>query len=394
MAGSGPKDSARGLGRRLPARYRVALQGFSEFERTTLMYCINHATTRDPGYVQVELIADCDFIVADASHEAIAGSATRGARMRDTLFVGDNPPLGARAQIPRPIDPERILRALDRMAAQRGSRGERPDIVLPLAAPDPRAERHAGSEIADTTPAAFHHEPVSVVFTDLEPLLDVAAAPALPPSTDAASLPTPTPGQQQAEAGMPASPVGPAPRSRTAPAKAVRPVRPIRATADERAAAKAAARRASRQARLLQTQGAASGAPHDVLVLDPTPGPVALSSVLEAFGFTVHHADDVAAAMAILERTALAAAFIDPSAQDVTGIDGLDLCQRIKHRQVPMAGATPAVMLTADRDSASGRVRASLAGCDVFLVRPIERGDAARALESCKVALPADARGA
>jgi hypothetical protein len=43
-------------------------------------------------------------------------------------------------------------------------------------------------------------------------------------------------------------------------------------------------------------------------------------------------------------------------------------------------------------ESASGRVRAKLAGCDAFLTRPVRRGDAARALESSNVVLPADAR--
>ena len=96
--------------------------------------------------------------------------------------------------------------------------------------------------------------------------------------------------------------------------------------------------------------------------------------------------------MAVLERTPLAAAFLDVAAEDLAGIDGLDLCQRIKHRQVRLAGAVPAVMLLSPRDSAAGRVRAKLAGCDALLTRPAERGAVARVLESCNVALPADSR--
>jgi len=453
----------------MPSRYRVALQGFSEFERTTLAFCIHHAASRKPGYVQVELIADSDFIVADASHEPIAGSVTRGERMADTLFVGDKPPFGAGAHLQRPIDPERILRALDKMAATKKRRSSAavaaPDIVLPLDAPGARSIPFADSESADTAPAAFQHEPLSFAFGNLdlfdavEPAVGSAVGSAVelvassvpaaegakpigaadPVATSlhaavetstsmasiarAAALIVPdaginTPPAPAPEAPPPSAPdpalTRPALREPKVPAKPLTPAavpkrdaaaavaatvlpaakphepRP-RLNATERAEAKAAARRASRHARVSQAAGAAD-APCDVLLLDSAPEPAALGPLLEAFGFLVHRADSIAAAMAVLERTPLAAAFLDVAAQDLTGIDGLDLCQRIKHRQVPLAGAVPAVMLLSDRDSAAGRVRAKLAGCDAFLVRPVERGAVARVLESCNVAMPADAR--
>lgn len=367
----------------MSARYRVALHGFSEFERTTLTFCFRHAATRDPGYLQVALIADSDFIVADASQGGIAGSQTRGERMRDTLFVGDKPPHGATAYLRRPIDPERILRALDQMAAQRGSRGRdgRPDIVLPLDAAETRFPLLDSRDVADTTPAAFQHEPVSVTFTDLETFNAVDSQAAALSAAGAHEDPAP------AEPGSAAPPARPAP---PAPAK---PTRPARLTEAERVEAKAAARRASRRARQIQAAATGADAPHDVLLLDARAGPVALGVVLEAFGFVVHHANSIPEAMTVLARTPLAAAFIDVAAEDAAGIDGLELCRQIKQRQLPLAGAAvPAVMLTAGRDSAAGRVRAKLAGCDSFLAGTVTRGDAARALESCNVALPADAR--
>ena len=450
-------DAAKHWGDCMPSRYRVALQGFSEFERTTLAFCIHHAATREPGYVQVELIADSDFIVADASHEPIAGSVTRGERMADTLFIGEQPPFGAGAHLQRPIDPERILRALDKMAARRGARAPEPgpDIVLPLDAPAYGTVPFADSESADTSPAAFRHEPLSFKFDKLQPfdalevamahasavaaaqaadaaaqvtaslhaaadpstsMASIARAAALivpdlqattsparvvepqPPSTPEPALARPAvrerkgpvkplvlPGTYKRDAAVPVATTAPA-------AKPQEPRKPPRLNAAERAEAKAAARRASRLARLSQAAARAVGAPCDVLLLDNAPEPTVLGALLEAFGFLVHRADSIAAAMAVLERTPLAAAFLDVAAEDLAGIDGLDLCQRIKHRQVPLAGAVPVVMLLSARDSAAGRVRAKLAGCDAFLTRPAERGAVARALESCNVPLPADAR--
>ena len=369
----------------MPARYRVALHGFSEFERTTLAYCINHTASRVPGYVQVELIADSDFVVADASHEAIATSTVRGERLDDTLFVGDKPPFGARAHIARPLDPERILRALDRMAANRGARfnDTRPDILLPL---DQSEARHlpldSGADV-ETTPAAFQHEPVSVTFTDLQ-TLDPEPEPSVSEPAAGTALAAP----DVTVSDGPLLPAGRAPAA--APRTPPTPAKPM-LTEAERVEAKAAARRASRRARLAQAAGTAV-TPRDVLLLEAAGKSAGLGGLLESFGFAVHRCGGMAEAIGRLERAPLAAVFLDVALDDATGMDGLDLCQRIKHRELALGGPVPAVMLLADRDSAAGRVRAKLAGCDVFLLRPVERGDAARALESCSVALPADAR--
>ncbi len=381
----------------MPARYRVALHGFSEFERKTLTFCFEHAAMREPGYVQVDLIAESDFIVADASHGAIAGSAIRGERMRDTLFVGDKPPLGASAYLQRPIDPERILRALDQMAAQLESRARdaRPDVVLPLNAPDAIIPLLDLKDMVDTTPAVFKPEPVSITFNHLESLDTEDKAPSPLQATDAAP-----PAAQDWRAASPAIdaelPAVPGDATPAEGAARTKLPKPARLSEAERAAAKDAARRASRRARLAQAAAgaAAADAPRDVLLLNPMAGPVALGFVLESFGFVVHRADSIAAAKAVLEHTPLAAAFLDVAAQDSTAPDGLDLCHRIKHRLLALAGAVPAVMLMSAHDSAAERVRGKLAGCDAFLIRPVRRGDAARALESCNVALPADARRA
>jgi two-component system cell cycle response regulator len=347
----------------MSARYRVALHGFSEFERDTLTYCFRQAEAREPGYVQVETIADADFIVADANRSDVADGVLDDARFGDTLFIGDAPPQGAGMHLQRPIAPERILRALDRMAARRSRRmrNARPEIVLPLDTGPPVLPLLHLSDIVDTMPAVLQPEPVSIPFADLKALdaLDGAAA-ASGATSDAGRAPP----------GKPKLP------------------------AVEPGAAKAAAKRASRRARLVQATADAADAPRDVLLLDPSPEPVALGLLLESFGFQVHRVGSIAAAMSVLELTPLAAAFLDADAQDVTGFDGLHLCHRIKHRLVPLARAVPAVMLMTAHDSAAERVRATLAGCDALLTLPVTRGDAARALESCKIALPADPRRA
>ena len=395
----------------MPTRFRVALQGFSEFERSTLAFCFRHAATRDPGYRHVESLAESDFIVADASHAPLADSVTRHERLPDTLFIGDHAPRGARAQLRRPIDPERILRALDGLAALRRpmatstSRAEPPDVLLPLDLAGTRFPTLDLSDVVDTTPAAFLHEPVTVSFTDLAEF-DAATAPVEPartapvvapaPAQAPAPWPSPAPGVQQTRDSAPPA-AGPAPvTSAPLPPRVSAGTLAPALNEAERVAAKAAARRASRLARLAQVEGAATASPREVLLLDPTPSGGLLEALLGAFGFQVRRVDTLAAAMSALARAPVAAAFVDMDAQDGNGLDSLDFCQRVKQRQVSLAGPAPApapaVMLLSDRDSASARVRGQLAGADAFLVRPVGRGDAARALEDCRIGLPADAR--
>jgi CheY-like chemotaxis protein len=121
----------------MPARpaehYTVALQGFSEFERTALASFFRLAADRTPSYAQVDGVEHSDFVIADADHPAAVQTVLAAGRQHDTVFVGARAPLGAMAWLPRPIEPMHIVRELDAMVEQRQSRpGE---LAAALAAP-------------------------------------------------------------------------------------------------------------------------------------------------------------------------------------------------------------------------------------------------------------------
>jgi len=359
----------------MAARYRVALHGFSDFERTALAFCFRHAATRLPSFEQVDAIDDCDFIVAEASPGADFGAVTRSGRLGDTLFVGDRPPPGAIERLARPIDAERILRALDRMVIQRVAGhppqplDPPPDIVLPLPPEGlhfPLLDTH---DIVDTTPSAFHHDPVEPVFADRDPPMRARDPPHTP---GAAAIGTPAP--------APGAPMAPAP----AP--------PARRARDAKRGAKEAARRRARAARIAQMRHDGAQPPPDVLLLQPGPCFDALDQLLAGFGFRVQLAHTLDEAMNLLERVEMVAAFIDLDTAEDDGVDGLELCRQIKHRLLPLAGEPPVVLLLSAHAHPSQQVQAQLAGAEAFLGRPVTRGDAARALEASDVALPADER--
>ncbi|HEX3141560.1 MAG TPA: response regulator, partial [Rhizobacter sp.] len=98
---------------RIPMRYTVALQGFSDFERSALASFFRLAQARAPAYEQAAGAAESDFIIADADHPAGVAAVRDAERLQDTIFVGARAPAGAVAWLPRPIEPTRIVRELD-----------------------------------------------------------------------------------------------------------------------------------------------------------------------------------------------------------------------------------------------------------------------------------------
>lgn len=161
-----------------------------------------------------------------------------------------------------------------------------------------------------------------------------------------------------------------------------------------RATAKAKVRRAVRRA---QQAGAASHADSfaltDVLVLDAD---VAardhLGGLLERFGFTVHTAPNMARAADLLDTRHFVAVFLDIVLDDSDHGEGVALCRLARDLNAMPVRWTPALVLVNARAQAIDAIRAKLAGADVLLPKPLARGDVARALVDCGVALPIDAR--
>jgi two-component system cell cycle response regulator len=87
--------------------YKVALQGFTAFERSSLASFFRLVSDRSPAYELWLSTKDSDFIVADA--QRLNGDALP----ENTVYIGTTAPAGALAVLPRPIDPVNIVKALD-----------------------------------------------------------------------------------------------------------------------------------------------------------------------------------------------------------------------------------------------------------------------------------------
>lgn len=238
-------------------------------------------------------------------------------------------------------------------------------------------------------PAEPEEPPLSITLREID-------TPPAPPSSGFGRLPDapPAPVALPREDGLVASDPEPA----FVAGGVIEVTDSIRAPLDDdpasRAAAKAARRAAVRRARLGQTPAApgAKQAVPDVLVLDQDDGSRALlCTLLGAFGFRVHSAVGVGQAASLAAARHFAVVFVDTVLDGSDGGAGVDLCRQVKQPGVPGAEPPMLVLVSAALRPVE-RVRAKLAGCDGMLVKPVTRGDVARALEACGVALPADAR--
>ena len=315
-------------------RYRIALCGFSEFEYRALHFSFQHpASTQEVGYDVVDALADAEFAVVDADSKPAVKGVVLSGRVAHAVFVGTMAPPGAPAHLQRPIDPSRILRALDEVTGRHAA-----------SAPKPRLD-----------PA---------LLRDL-PTLDDVVVPTIPGALASAAAP-------QSSAATPATPA-------SAPSTAAR------------SEAKAAARSAARRARLANSRLDARLVDPlcEVLVLDSdVTASSVLCTLLERFGFNAYSVRSIAQANEQLAARPFAAIFLDI---EMDG-QGVALLQQIQALPALQDHPAPAVVMVATYVSPAERVRASLAGVGAPLIKPLSRGDVARALEARGVALPADAR--
>jgi len=95
----------------------VAILGFGVFEHDALSFCVRNALASDVDYALCERLDDADLVVADADAPGMVERIVQAARTPRVVFVGRTDVPGALFRVPRPIDPARVLRCLDEMAA-------------------------------------------------------------------------------------------------------------------------------------------------------------------------------------------------------------------------------------------------------------------------------------
>ncbi len=315
-------------------KYRVAFLGFTEFERTALGSYFRLAN-REPRYVQVQMLTDADFLVADADHGPSVQLVVATDRLAETVFIGSHAPPGTVAWMMRPIDALHVMRELDAMvtvqragASEHGAGGTR---VIPRRRPPQLPDEPVPTQQPPLDPA--DELPPLQLREDLRPpagesLLERAAA----------VLPPPPPSRRQL------------------------------------AAAKAAA---------------APQAPRALVVDDSTIAQRYLEIRLMRWGLVVDRAGHSARATDLMLRHSYDLVFVDVELGPDSELDGLALCQQIKQS---VSAMNVSVVMVSAHHTELDRVRGALAGCDAYLGKPLDQAEFDRLLLRQGLTAPSAAR--
>ncbi len=119
-----------------------------------------------------------------------------------------------------------------------------------------------------------------------------------------------------------------------------------------------------------------SGGGRDVLVVDDSNiARKFLKQRLEHLGYRVQQANDGESALEMITHHPFTLVVVDMVLGPPNSVDGLQVCQFAKQRPAFGTRNTPAVLVVTGQSGSSHRVRASLAGCDAFLAKPLIEAD-------------------
>ncbi len=94
---------------------QVTFLGLADDERETIAACLRLSSQRQPHYAITHAFDQARCVIADAEHAPAVQMVLASERLAQTVFVGAGAPPGAVAQLPRPVDPGRLLRELDQL---------------------------------------------------------------------------------------------------------------------------------------------------------------------------------------------------------------------------------------------------------------------------------------
>lgn len=119
-----------------------------------------------------------------------------------------------------------------------------------------------------------------------------------------------------------------------------------------------------------------------------------LERQLQALGMRTDTANDSQRALGLLSTQTYDAVFLDVDLGPNSELDGLGLCQHIKRRLKPRAGAAaPVVVMVSAHTATTDRVRGSFAGCDAYLAKPLDDDGLRRSLRTLGLRLAAPVDG-
>lgn len=338
----------------MPSPVRIAILGFSEFERSALVSYFQLTAQRRPSYTHVLAIDDADLVVVDAEQPGTLALLQEVGRTGDAVFVGAHGSGDAAGWMMRPINPAHVLRELDALLVRRH---------------DPQEASHSG--FASTMSSGFGAT-LSGDFPGTVPNPLSATAPpggrsSRPGALASGAVPT-------LPAGLFGDPLAPGPLRTIGSTAAVTtgrrandrtPVTPVASPGQLASDARRRRREAALRPDVLRRA---------LLVDDSEVALHFLRRELEPYGLVIDMARDSERALDLLTHQPYGLVFLDIDLGPQSRIDGLALCHRIRHQLVHPGGRAPAVVMVSAFHEPVDQVRGTLAGAEAFLAKPLDFG--------------------
>lgn len=339
----------------MPSPVRVAILGFSEFERSALVSYFQLTAQRSPSYSHVLAIDDADLVVVDAEQPGTLALLQELDRAADAVFVGAHGPGDAAGWMMRPINPAHVLRELDALLVRRHGHDDQPSSGFAST---------VRSDFPGTVPGSLY--PAAPAAAGVRNTRPGALG------TPASGLPTLPPGLfSDAQAPGALRTIGSTaallpPGSPTGGRRADDRDQASRSAAMQQQSA-ADARRRRREAALRPDVLRRA-----LLVDDSEVALHFLRRELEPYGLAVDAARDSERALDLLTHQPYGLVFLDIDLGPQSRVDGLTLCHRIRHQLVYPAGRAPVVVMVSAFHEPVDQVRGTLAGAESFLAKPLD----------------------
>jgi two-component system, cell cycle response regulator len=327
--------------------HKIALVGFSSFERATFESFFRLAARRPPGYVLVAEPAQANLAVVNADDANILQSVVAQKPCAHVMLIGNTDGGTGWATQKRPLNLMKVLTTVELML---NGVPAAPAVSQPIAP-------------AVAAPAPVRAAPSSASLPPLTPASPYAAArPALADRV-AASAPA---------ALAPRAVIAPAAVSKPAPLAA-----PVRAARNDVRLGSGDLSNSRDESPVLGGVTRPMTADDDqnmdhILVVDDSD--IALKFMrnrLTRFGFRTDLVNSGEEALGRMNVRPYKFVFLDVMME---GLDGYQTCRAIKQRKYS-EGKPPVVVMLTSRGGTIDKIRGTLAGCDAYLTKPLNERD-------------------
>jgi two-component system, cell cycle response regulator len=335
--------------------HKIALVGFSSFERATFESFFRLAARRPPGYVLVAEAAQANLAVVNADDAATLRAAIASKPCQHVMLIGATDGGTGWATQKRPLNLMKVLTTVEQLL----NGGAQPVPVAAPRASAPVLATPAASVAAVAAVPAF--KPVAT------PVAEPAKAPAF------ASAPASAP----APAAFAARPSAAAPAASAQSASVTAPAAPGRSRMNDvrMGAGDFANSRAETPVFGAPTRPASveedTNVDHILVVDDSDIALKFMRNRLTRFGFRTDLVNSGEEALGRMNVRPYKFVFLDVMME---GLDGYQTCRAIKQRKYA-EGKPPVVVMLTSRGGTIDKIRGTLAGCDAYLTKPLNERD-------------------